>query len=306
MAIALRPHEPIDDQLKRLARKALRSAADALLEDQGAREVHRARQSIKKARAVMRLLKAAAANIPKKDRKRLREAGRSLSPLRDADAIIETFDRLRTRVAARLPEHTYAIMRRQLVQAKALGERRARADGAIVRTAKTLAKLRRSSKRWRIPSIDVAEWPALVRVSYRAARNAMTRARTREADDLHRWRRRAKTLMYHLGLTKPLAPGIGRQTRQTKQIEAWLGEDHNLVVLRTTLSADATLAHMQADVRELAALAARRQEELQRKALALGRRVFAAKPKQFVRRLERELTAGRRRRKHRRAPRMAA
>jgi len=71
-----------------------------------------------------------------KDARRLGAVGRTLSILRDADAVIATFDHLRKRFPRRLPEHTYAIMRRELVRAQARIISDAQADRSLAHAAR--------------------------------------------------------------------------------------------------------------------------------------------------------------------------
>jgi hypothetical protein len=107
MGFTLNPKYSICRGLKRVIRKALRHGCEHL---QHAHEtgVHEARKSVKKVRAVVTLLQQVDADGLDKDARRLRAAGHTLSILRDADAIIATFDMLRKRFSKRLPEHTYA------------------------------------------------------------------------------------------------------------------------------------------------------------------------------------------------------
>src|ERR1700730_17482721 len=118
MAFTLNAKKPIRRELKQIARKALRRAGEHLRDDHE-KAVHQARKSVKKVRAIVDLLQEIEADSFEKPARQLRATGRTLSVLRDADAVIATFDHLRARFAKRLPEHTYAIMRGQLIRAKA-------------------------------------------------------------------------------------------------------------------------------------------------------------------------------------------
>jgi hypothetical protein len=105
----------------------------------------------------------------------------------------------------------------------------------------------------------------------------------RERDDdvaLHRWRRRVKTLWYNLRLFEARMPMVTRLTEDLEHLETWLGEDHNLVLLREQIHR--VPDEPPSDLAHLTALAERRQKELRRAALSLGARVFAARPKEFL------------------------
>jgi CHAD domain-containing protein len=256
--------------------------------------VHAARKRVKKVRSVLTLLQHFDADAFDKDARRLRAAGRLLAVLRDADAVIATYDRLRKRFRKRLPEHTYAMMRRPLVKAKSRAMRDARADGQVVPVAGTLRAVRRRVKRWRVPAIDLAKWPDLLTPSYRASRKAMRRAQTSPSpSELHRWRRRVKTFWYQLRLGESLAPGVRGEIGRFRQLQQSLGEHHDLDVLQKAVAGDAGLHRMPAAVDELTAMSRAVQAELQRKAFTLGERLLAAKPKAFARRLRRAVSPSR-------------
>ena len=166
-----------------------------------------------------------------------------------------------------------------------------RADRSLALVAHALRAVRRSVKRWRMPAIDVSEWPALLMDNYRASRKAMRRAQKRTSPaELHRWRKRVKTLWYQVRVAESLAPGVHREIRRFEQLETWLGEHHNLSVLQTTIADDVGLRRMPADVHELAAMSSAVQTEFQRKTFTLGERLLADKPKVFARRLRRAFT----------------
>jgi CHAD domain-containing protein len=103
-----------------------------------------------------------------------------------------------------------------------------------------------------------------------------------DADRFHRWRKRVKTLWYHARL---LASRWHTQQAvgALAQLEDWLGEDHNVAVLRERLAdmpdlRDSTLWDA------IDAICRDYQTELRDQALAAGRRFYAERPKAFVRR----------------------
>jgi hypothetical protein len=296
MSFALRPKRRIKREIKRLARRELRRAAGCLDSDSDVTTVHTARKRVKKARALVQLIRQTKSRRLRKDESRLRAAGRAISTLRDAAAIVDTFDDLRQRHAKQLPEHTYAIIRRELVRAKSRMESRARGERTLTRAAATLRTVRHSAERWPIPSIEVSDLPSLIKGSFRDGRKAMRRAdRTRRPPDVHRWRKRVKTLWYHLRLCESLATGLRSHVRNLEQLETWLGEYHNLFVLRMRVARMPSLRRMKADVQELTVAAAGSQEELRLKAFALGKRFFARNAKQYARFLRSALSAPRKR-----------
>jgi CHAD domain-containing protein len=301
MSFSLKSSAPVRRRLKQLVRHQLRQAGPALRAD-GEGAVHAARKSVKKVRAIVGLLCLADANVPRKDERRLRAAGRALSTLRDSDAVIATFDRLRRRFPKRLPEHTSALIRGQLVRIKTRIAREARGTQRVDRTAHTLRDVQRSVKEWKLPDIDPLDLPDLLKVSYRRSRKAMRRAqKTIRGSDFHRWRKRIKSWWYQLRLMEPLAPGLAAQLRRLEQLETWLGEHHDLEVLQATIAGDEDLrSRLRGALAAVTMMCRSLQRTLRRKALPLGRRLLAKPPKVYARTLRQALTAPRRRRASRR------
>ena len=101
--------------------------------------------------------------------------------------------------------------------------------------------------------------------------------------------------LVQLRLVESLAPGLRVEIQRLGQLEAWLGDHHNLSVLRSTLADDPEMRRRApAALSAINAMSTDVQKALQRKALALGQTLFRAQPKEFVRGLRRELLAIRR------------
>jgi CHAD domain-containing protein len=288
---AIRQRRHLEDELRRIARTELRSARETLVKDgtgPSATTVHEARKSVKKVRAVVDVLEETGTRVRRRDRRRLRAAAHALSALRDREALIGAFDRLRRHFPRRLSEHTYGVIRRVLVQGKARADDEARHANLTVRVARRLDRMRRSITQWSLCSIDAKDLASAASRAYRQSRAGLKRAvSTRQSDETHRWRKRVKQLWYRLRLAQPLAPGYSALVGDLKRLEIWLGQDHDLFVLRTTLEGAPQLRSMSGDVARLTATTVEGQRQLRRKAFALGRRLHARKPKAFARALRR-------------------
>jgi len=287
MSFELHQRKYLEDELVQIVRRELRDTVRALTTSAGSaveNAVHESRKSVKKVRAVRTFLERAGAQLPRKDRKRLKAAARALSRLGDSAAIVDTFDRVRRRYPKQLSEHTYRILRRGLVGARNREHVRAHRDGVVSEAAERLATTRRSAKHWASRSIDVSGLVAVVAASYRRSRAAMKRAcATGQSATRHRWRKELKLLWYQLRLAKPLTIGVAPLVADLKRLETELGDEHDLVVLAATLRACRDLRTMRADIRRIDRLAVRMRQPLQRRAFALGRRVHQRKPKAFAR-----------------------
>lgn len=278
MAFRLRPDESVSRGLKRVVRKELRKAIDQLRGMHASDEVvHEARKSIKKTRAVLQLVgdEIGAGRAEKQ----LRRAARSLAPLRDAEALVATAQALCRHQPRALSVQTCESIRERMREKKArIGGRRQ----AIHRAVVSLKRARRSTKQWKWSSLAFSDFEADIRDSYKKARSAMRKARAgTSAVHFHNWRKRVKTLWYALRLLPRHVQPLSRRLNGLERLETWLGDDHNLMVLRGQLVPN---AHIKGRVR-LKQLAHDRQLQLRRKALRLGARQFGDAPKAFARSL---------------------
>lgn len=293
MAFRLRPDESARHGLRRVAKRELRSARDRLRESSPPSDetIHEARKALKKVRAIADLIAADGGRLGGSP-KRLRKIGRTLSNLRDADAMLETLKQLMRKQPDMLSEHALARARRQLSLRKAAALMAAQEHGAWEAIDRDLRNLQRAAKQWRTGHRDFGAFTG-IRAAYRRGQKAMARARTRQrAEDFHDWRKQVKALWYQLRLLDAWAPQVRKDIRQLDQIETWLGTDHNVVVLCAALSKDRSVP----GVDRLERVAARYQAELRRKALARAKRLYAEKPRDYLRRLKRAVDAGKRRR----------
>jgi CHAD domain-containing protein len=124
---------------------------------------------------------------------------------------------------------------------------------------------------------------------YRAGRKAMKQARKTPAPEcLHEWRKQAKYLWHQLQLLEPMSPGpIGALADQMKKLSDYLGDDHDLAVLREKVVAHADKFPAPGGPGALLALIDRCQDRLRARAFFVGRRIYEDPPATFTRRFER-------------------
>ncbi len=290
MAFQLRPQKSTAKELRRLARTELASARDALIQGNPPREeaIHSARKRVKKARTILGLIEADDGRGLADSPERLRTVNRTLSCLRDADAIIETFDKLKRDHPELFSEHVYARVRCQLVSRRHSLVRAPSLDVSWKRAARQLRQLTKSAKRWR-PAHDGFDALAPgIRKTHRRARKNLARATHQGgAADFHEWRKELKTLWYEVQLVGGGTAAIARDIRALKSAEVWLGDDHNLVVLCAELSKDPSVCRSELDVQRLQCAVDTSQRRLRRKAITRTRLIFSTKPRDYVRRVER-------------------
>jgi CHAD domain-containing protein len=246
--------------------------------------IHEARKSIKKARAVWRLLQSAlpAAHF-RHANAQLRDAGRPLGAARDARILVAALDAL----VKDMPGGTDATFRRGLTEEEgAIKQDVLRGPRGI---ALSRQLLRRVHEYIENRSVGKQGWAVVgngLKRAYGQGRRSFHQARARRrAAELHEWRKQVKYLHHQLAILKPLWKGpIGELTDQTGDLSERLGDDHDLAVLRRkVLAPQARLASRAQQAKILAALD-RRRRALQEDALRLGARIFEEKATDFARR----------------------
>jgi len=282
MAFTLsRRRGPISKQLRRLVRKELSSALDELngpSPDQDA--IHEARKSIKKVRAVLRVVKKPLGADYRVEDQRLRSAARGLSSLRDADVTLETLGSLHRTYPSVITSRLVRRVSRGLTIRKQ--RTRGRAGAIIAHARGTLARSKLS-----VPNSvgQIARFKAVRLGTVRGYRNARTALRGLSVDSdttaFHDWRKRVKDHWYHIRLFEELHASPRRRVTILKRLEGWLGRDHDLAALRgIMLNGTQRFGDAQARTLVLGGIS-RSQVLLRRRALSLGHRIFNQAPKHF-------------------------
>jgi hypothetical protein len=269
--------------LERVVKRQLRAGLEQLASDQPSDEaIHEARKSIKKVRAVLQLV---GQHIHARNGlKRLRRASQLLAPQRDADAVVSNVRAVCARQHVGLSARTCSGLRHRLTVKKARLTDRARRDRLNAQAANALKRTKRAAKDWDWEHIDASVLVSEVRRCYKKARRAMRLARIgKRSDSFHTWRKRVKTLWYSLRLLSGRIPLLRRQLTELEHLETWLGDEHNLGVLRAQLAKSRGVA----GASRLGDLAERRQHALRRRALVSGARQFSNSSKEFARRIRR-------------------
>ena len=281
--------EPVPVGVRRVAREQIDGALAGLAEPSrlGIEEtVHDVRKRCKKVRGLARLVRGAigsdgfdSVNSP------VREAAGELSPMRDAHALLATFDRLVATDHAGLGSDLEPV--RAELQRRSAGASPDQVGGAerIARAAERLETALVASQRWRLHDDRVIERG--VRRIYGRGRAAL-RVSTSGGDGeaRHEWRKREKDLWYATRLLAPSAPSVlvALEARLDELAEA-LGDDHDLAVLSALLHSEPDMFGGSAYVDHVHRLADRTAADLQAGAFRLGATLYSESPKAFGRRL---------------------
>jgi CHAD domain-containing protein len=270
----------------------LRQLGSALEELDGSKpNIHGARKQLKRARATLRLLRAALGDeLYRRENVVARDAARPLSQARDEEVLDDALDGLLQRFGPTAAGLQIAPLQQSLQKG-----RRQPAHHLAARQLGTIkTALQRSMARARAWELDASDWDSVATglgSTYHRARRALRRARKdRATEDLHEWRKQTKYLWHQLQLLTPIAAGpVGELADEFHHLADYLGDEHDLAVLRERAAAPAAGLSETASS-ALTTFIERRREELQDKAFALGERLYADKCKTFVHGFQKQWT----------------
>ncbi|MBV9269023.1 MAG: CHAD domain-containing protein [Acidobacteriaceae bacterium] len=280
--------ESVPENIKRIATEEIDSAIDQLQHGTGKKRdeaIHEARKSIKKLRGVLKLIRPELDAAYRTENAALRELGGRLSELRDAGAIIETFDSIVGKHRGKLTADGLAPIRKGLRLRKQQKEKALNVTRVVNEAISGLGTARQRVLKWQLDNDGFESIASGLKRTYRDGKIAMRVAlKTARPEDYHEWRKRAKDHWYHIRLLESLwTEMMEARENSLHDLETWLGDDHNLVVLCEQLEQDSDGFGGQDTVQLFSALARQEQGELRKKSESLGQRVYEEKPKEFVR-----------------------
>src|SRR5579884_383521 len=192
MAYKFKGGESIPEAVRRIVTDELESAAKELDGTAGTNReeaVHEARKSIKKTRAMLRLVKPELGAVQKTENSKLRDSGRKLSELRDAAAIVTSFDDLRAAFPNQKGLELLDPIREGLVKRRDEAMQHAGVDEGLQSMSKSFRASTKRVKRWPLNADGFAAIRTGLEDSYRAGRRAMARAgKQPRPENFHEWR----------------------------------------------------------------------------------------------------------------------
>jgi CHAD domain-containing protein len=245
--------------------------------------VHDVRKRGKEARALARLLGRTDGRRARRFDAAVRDAGRAVSSLRDAQTVAGTLDALSESTSGRA---------RTAVRRVLTAERRAarpapgaEADAAVASEHLTTAL--RELERWR-PGTGFDPLADGIERAYRSARGALEAFRAAPDDEhMHEWRKTVKRLWYQTRAMRDLAPSaLEPMVEVLDQLSDLLGADHDLAVLVERLATTPDLYGGERAVTTTIEAARARQVDLRERSIRLGATLFAERSGAFRRRIE--------------------
>jgi len=289
MSYRLHFNESLDDGIPRIVCEQVERAIEELSgpDTDLPEAVHQARKRCKKIRGLLRLIRGAFSESYPDENAWFRDLARRLSDARDAEAMLECFDKLYDTFSQELGTGAFASVRHALAERRDAVQEDA---GLPQRVRESAAELQDAHARvlgWRLDSGGFAAIEKGLLRTYRRARKAMHASYDIPTPErFHEWRKRVKYHWYHLRLLREVWPApMKTLAAETKQLADLLGDDHDLAVLHRMLVHERDAFGEPGEIDALLGLAARRQDQLRDEALTRGWRLFTGKPSDFRDRL---------------------
>jgi CHAD domain-containing protein len=292
MSFKLDPTQHAGDEILRAAREQLGEAMECVgnRRTSVAERVHVARLHCKKARAALRLLRAQDRAGVREENRAMARAARKLSKLRDAEAMLACLEALLAHDGNGAARKKFAPLVLTLkAEQKRTMPKKTDVEDTLKRFVDRLGQSASRLAKWE-PWDDVESMIADHRRAYRRARSGLMTVKKQEtATAFHEWRKATKTYYYQCRLLRAAWPSAMKEVRdEVKSLARLLGDEHDLTVLRDALRKLRKKGLLEISGELFSAtidLVEDRREELRRKAIPLGERIFADRPRALAARM---------------------
>lgn len=278
MAYRIARPDQVDAEIRQLMRDRLQQAIEHIdaYQDGESTGIHETRKRIKEIRALLHLVQEDLGNLHTAENQWFRERARMLGDIRDAQAMLEAFDKLKAHQAEQMPDTDLDTFHRHLIE---------QVEQALQADINLPLRLKALQADFEAAQERVSSWPLrhsgfkLLQTGlqdiYRRGRRAMRLAYAEpSAVHFHDWRKRVKDHWYHSRLLESIWPAeLQVRIDALKTLSDLLGDDHDLEMLRGAVNQSGL-----SDQAQLVGLLDQRQSELRHEAAALGQRLYAERP----------------------------
>ncbi len=286
MAYRFKLDEPIQAGVRRIGAAQIDRAITELASSAGSTTaVHEARKSLKRVRALLRLVRPAIGEtVFARENTFFRETSALLSHTRDREILLETAIKLETRFAE-TPADALGRLRKSF-SGDAADE--TAAENKASARAEAATRLRKARARFMRLKLDPDGIDALasgLELSFRRAVKAFEHAYDEPSNEnVHEWRKGVQQHWRHMLLLRRAWPELAdARMHAARKLSQILGDDHDLAILQQHLDTTKPAGFNSRDRRTVARLALQKQSELRQLAQPLGVKLFADSPRSLGR-----------------------
>jgi CHAD domain-containing protein len=289
MAFCLKLREPLPEGLKRVFCEQIDSALHCCQHPAKQRgvTVHEVRKHLKKLRAGMRLgVGAVGKNCHAEENRCVRDIGRLVSDLRDAQVRLQTFIKLRDK-ASKKNSGKQLFPRTEELLVLERESFSAAFDGWQKEAIPQLEGVKACLMAWPLDGLNWKQICGAVCKIYRRGQRALaTTIEDPDAENFHSWRKRVKDVWYQLRILQPLNRTVLEEMAHDAEVLGeLLGSEHDLDFLRARLEKESGDEALADELSQLQKMIGKRCKGLRRDALELGRRFYAEPSKAFAKRI---------------------
>ena len=288
MGFRLKLREPLPDGLKRVFCEQIDSALRCCRHPTKQRgvTVHEVRKHLKKVRAAMRLaVSEVGKNQHSCEDRCVREIGRLVSDLRDAQVRLQTLIQLRDETAKNSGKNHFARIEELLSLEResfsaAFEDWQKQAIPMLEGVEERLSK-------WQLDCITWTQICGAVEKIYRRGQRGLAKTIKKPVpENFHSWRKRVKDLWYQLRILQPLNRVVlDEMAHDADVLGELLGQEHDFDFLLARLEKESGDDALRGELAHLRKIIRKRGKRLRRNALELGRRFYAEPAKAFAKRI---------------------
>jgi CHAD domain-containing protein len=287
MAFHLKLREPLSEGLKRVFCEQIDSALHMCRHPAKERgvTVHEVRKHLKKLRAAMRLATGEVGkNCHAKEDCCVREIGRLVSDLRDAQVRLQTFIQLRDKASKKRGQQFPRTEELLLLERESFS---AAFAGWQSQAIPQLEGVKTRLMAWPLDGLNWKQICNAVCKIYRRGQRALAKAiDDPEPENFHAWRKRVKDVWYQLRILQPLNRTVLEEMAHDAEVLGeLLGSEHDLDFLWGRLKKECGDQLLGSELARLQKLINKRCKRLRHDALELGRRFYAEPSKAFAKRI---------------------
>jgi CHAD domain-containing protein len=288
MPFRFKLREPLPEGLKRVFCEQIDSALHLCQNPAKQRgvTVHEVRKHLKKLRAAIRLaIGAVGRNCHAEEDRCVRNIGRLVSDLRDAQVRLQTFIQLRDKAAKNSERQLFPLTEELL-----LLERESFSAAFAGWQKEAIPQLETVKARLMAWPLDGLTWKqicsAVCKIYRRGQRGLAKAIDDPDSENFHAWRKRVKDMWYELRILQPLNRTVLEEMAHDAEVLGeLLGGEHDLNFLWARLERESTDEALADELGQLQKLITKHCKRLRRDVLELGRRFYAEPSKAFGRRI---------------------
>lgn len=292
MSYRLENNETLSFGLKRIVLELIDRSVFNLAKGNGSfnEDVHDTRKNFKKVRTVLRLIRTDIGEESFQiENSFYRDAGRTLSDLRDSTVLILTFDKLVKSSELEMSNFDFSVFRNFLIEKHKTIRIAKSKKSAVINSLSTDLLLARSRVfDWRLSGDDFKLIKKNLQLIYEQGQKYMYAVFSEAIkENVHEWRKRVKDLWYAMRILSNLWPEImSPLVILLGKLSDALGDANDLFLLKERIISNQSKFKDDQHTRELINFIDRRIIDLLREARSIGRKVYSEDSKYFVGRLQ--------------------